>query len=131
MSTWISEFYTKICIFLLMAHKVVWPGNCLKIHTIAVFSLLTGLGLLHPLAFLKQVGGWQLLAAGPFAVECHLNKVTTVWHPYCQTHSCSLLPHVQLWCGLGMCLQDSKCAGRPSALTVEVRSSGQAWRFMS
>ena len=79
--TWISEFYAKICIFLLVVHKVVWPGNCLKIHTITVFSLLTGLGLLHPLAFLKQAGSLQLLATGPFAVECHLDYMTTVWHP--------------------------------------------------
>ena len=71
----------KICIYLSVGPKVGWPYNCLKIHPIAVFSLLTAQGLLHPLAFLKQAGSSQLLATGPFAVECHLDYVTTVWHP--------------------------------------------------
>ena len=60
---------------------MVWPSNCLKIHSIAVFLLLPELALLHPLGFLKQAGGSQLLAVGSFAVECHLDEVTTVLQP--------------------------------------------------
>ena len=60
---------------------MVQPSNCLKIHPIAVFFILTELALLLPLGFQKQAGGSQLLALGSFAVECHLNEVTTVWHP--------------------------------------------------
>ena len=108
--------------------KAGWPHNCLKMHPIAVFSVLTALNLLHPLAFLNQVGGSQLLTAGSFAVECHLNYVPQYGSQYSQTHSCSLLPHMQLWCGLGTCFQGSECAERSSYLTLEVRSSGQAWR---
>ena len=128
MSVWTSEFYTKICIFLLVVHKVVFPGNCLKIHTIAVFSLLTGLGLLHPLAFLKQAGSSQLLAMGPFAVECHLDYVTPVWDP---AFSDSHVQPTSAWAVAGwprMYLQDLESAGRHTALTLEDRSSGQHWR---
>ena len=59
----------------------VWPSNCLKIHPLAVFLLLNMLDLLHSLGFLKQAGSSQLLALGSFAVECHLDEVTTVLHP--------------------------------------------------
>ena len=45
----------------------------MKIHPVAVFLLLTVLDLVHPLGFLKEAGGMQLLAVGPFAMECHLN----------------------------------------------------------
>ena len=48
-------------------------SNCLKIHPIAVFSLLTTLALVHPLGFLKEASILQLLTTGPFAVECSLN----------------------------------------------------------
>ena len=59
----------KICIFFSGAPNAVQPSNCLKIHPIAVFFLVTELALVHPLGFLKQVGGSQLLALGPFAVN--------------------------------------------------------------
>ena len=48
--------------------------------------------------------------------------------PASQTHSRSPIPHVQSWSGLGICLQGSESAGRHTALTMEVRSPGQAWR---
>ena len=67
--------------FFSLGALTVWPSNCLKIHLIAVFLLLNMLDLLHPLGFLKQVGSSQLLALGSFAVECHLDEVTTVLHP--------------------------------------------------
>ena len=65
---------------------------------------------------------------GSFAVESFLTEVTTVWYPDLQTYSHSLLPHGQLWCGLGMCLQGSESAGRHIALILEVRSSEQVWK---
>ena len=126
--TRILELGGKIHIFLLVCLKAGWPHNCLKMHLIALFSVVTAPDLLHPLAFLKQLGSSQLLATGPFAVECHLNYVPQYGTQYSQTHSCSLLPHMQSWCGLGTCLQGSEYAERSSSLTLEVRSSGQAWR---
>ena len=72
MSTWISNLDGKICIFLLVGLKEVWPSNCLKINPIAVLSLLTSLALLHPLAFLKEAVGLQLLWVCTFAVVCYL-----------------------------------------------------------
>ena len=50
-------------------------SNCLKIQPISVFLVSSKLALLHPLAFLKQGGSSQVLASGPFAVECHLEEV--------------------------------------------------------
>ena len=47
---------------------------------------------------------------------------------YSQKHFCSLLPHRQSWCGLGISLQGSENAGRHTALTPlesRVSSSGQ------
>ena len=70
MSTWIQDLDGKI--FLSVGIKLGRPSNCLKIHPTAVFSLLTVLALLNPLAFLKQVGDSQVLAGGPFSVECHV-----------------------------------------------------------
>ena len=75
MSTWISDLDGKFHIFLSVGLKVVQPSNCLKVHPVAVFSLLITLTLLQPLRFLKQEGGSQLLAAGPFAVEYHFDSV--------------------------------------------------------
>ena len=126
--TRILELGGKIHIFLLVCPKAGWPHNCLKMHPIALFSVVTALDLLHPLAFLKQLGSSKLLTTGSFAVECHLNYVSQYGTQYSQTHSCSLLPHMQSWCGLGTCLQGSEYAERSSSLTLEVRSSGQAWR---
>ena len=71
----------QIPIFLSMGLKVVGPSNCLKIHPIAVFLLMTVPALVYPLGFLKDVGRSQALALGPFAVERHLDLVTTEWHP--------------------------------------------------
>ena len=79
--TWLLDLWGKICIFLSGGPNTVWPSNCLKIHPIAVFLLLNMLDLLHSLGFLKQAGSSQLLALGSFAVECHLDEVTTVLHP--------------------------------------------------
>ena len=70
------------------------PSNCLKIHPVAVFFLLMELDLTHSLGFLKQAGGSQLLTSGPFAMECYLDKVTTVWHP---ALSDTLPLHASLW----------------------------------
>lgn len=75
MSTWILDLDGKFRIFLSVGLKVVQPSNCLKVHPVAVFSLLIALTLLQPLRFLKQAGGSQLLAAGPFAVEYHFDSV--------------------------------------------------------
>lgn len=87
MSVWTSEFPHKICIFLLVVHKVVFPGNCLKIHTIAVSHCPDRLGLLHPLAFLKQRAACNLNTTGPFAVECPLIMTTITWGTqHSQTH---------------------------------------------
>lgn len=61
----------KIYIFL-GGLKEVWPINCLKINPVAVLSLLTSLALLHPLAFLKEAVGLQLLWVCTFAVVCYL-----------------------------------------------------------
>ena len=80
MSTWISDLDGKLHIFLSVGLKAVWPSNCLKVYPIAVFSLLTALTLLQPLLFLKQAGGSQLLAAGPFAVEYHFNYMMILSH---------------------------------------------------
>ena len=63
----------KICILLSGGPKVVQPSNCLIIHPIAIFSFLTVLALVHPLGYLKEAVGSQLLTVGPFAVECHLD----------------------------------------------------------
>ena len=65
--------------------KAGWPHNRLKMHPIAVFSVVTALNLLHPLAFLNQVGGSQLLTAGSSAVECHLNYVPQYGTQYSDT----------------------------------------------
>ena len=67
-----SRFYS-------VGPKKMWPRNCLKLHQIAVFLLLTERALFHPLVLLRQAGGSQWLAAGPFPVECHLFWVTAVW----------------------------------------------------
>ena len=64
-----------------MGPKMVWPSNCLIIHPIAVFLLLTVLDLVYSLEFLKDVGRSQPLDVGPFAVESHLDLVTTEWYP--------------------------------------------------
>ena len=61
--------------------KAVRPSNYLKIYPADVFLLLTVIALFHPLGFLKQARSSQLLAMGPFEVESHLVKVTTIWHP--------------------------------------------------
>ena len=45
--------------------------NCLKIHPIALFSLLTVLGLVYPLGFLKEEGGLLLVTTGH--VKCQWN----------------------------------------------------------
>ena len=79
-SSWIPVLGGKIHIFLSGSPNVVWPSNCLKIHPIAVFFLLTGLALLPPLGFLRQGGGLQLLPGGPFEVQGALDQVTTVWN---------------------------------------------------
>ena len=80
MSTWISDLVGKFRIFLSVGLKAVQPSNSLKVHPIAVFSLLTALTLLQPLRFLKQAGGSQVLAAGPFAVEYHFDYVMILRH---------------------------------------------------
>ena len=100
---------------------------CLKNHPNAVFLLLTALDLVYSSEFLKDVGRSQPLDVGPFAVENHFDLVTTDWYP-APNHSCSLLPHRQSRCDLGMCLQGLESAGRHTALTLVVRSSGQTWR---
>ena len=57
------------------------PGNCLKMHPVAVFFFLTEQALLPALGFLKPGGGPPLLAWGPLEVQGALDQVTTVWHP--------------------------------------------------
>ena len=80
-SNWIVGLGGKIRLFLSGGPNAVRTSNCLKIHPISVFLVSSKLALLHPLAFLKQGGSSQVLASGPFAVECHLEEVITVWHP--------------------------------------------------
>ena len=70
--TWIPDFGGKICIFLSVDPEKVHPSNCLKIHPIAAFLLLTVIALVHPLWFLEQAGSLQCLAAGAFQVQCLL-----------------------------------------------------------
>ena len=108
-----------------MGPKAGRPSNFLKIHPITVFSLLTAQGLVQHLG-----GSWCLATPlrRPFAVECHLHKVTTVLPQHSQRHSSSQLPHGQSWCNLGMWSQGSENAGRHSALTLEGSASWQAWR---
>ena len=108
-----------------MGPKAGRPSNFLKIHPITVFSLLTAQGLVQHLG-----GSWCLATplCRPFAVECHLHKVTTVLPQHSQRHSSSQLPHGQSWCNLGMWSQGSENAGRHSALTLEGSASWQAWR---
>ena len=104
------ELGGKIPIFLLVGLIAGRPSNCLKIHPIALFSLLTVLGLVHPLGFLKEEGGLLLVTMGH--VECRWNATLIRWPQYgthhFQTHSCSRLPHGQSWCGLGMCSKGSE-----------------------
>ena len=71
--TCIMDFGGNIYIFLLVGPKAMRPSNCLKIHPIAVLLLLSVLTLLHPLGFLRQSWGLQLLAGGRLAVQCHLD----------------------------------------------------------
>ena len=71
--TWIPDLGGKTCNFISVSPQTVRPSNCLKMHSIAVFLLLTALALLHTLGFLKQAGGSQIPAVGPFAVKLHLD----------------------------------------------------------
>ena len=80
--------------------KMVWHINCLKLHPIAVFLLLTVRALFHPWEFLKQAGSLQWLAAGSFPVECHLFWVTTVWQSELPD---TLLQPVSPWVFLVQC----------------------------
>ena len=83
---------------------------------------------MHPLGFLKHVDCLQLLAVGPFTVECHLFWVTTVWQA---ALSDSLPESVSSWAVQARhknVLQGSENAVKYSALTLEVRSSGQTWK---
>ena len=69
-----------------------------------------------------------MLVVGPFTVKCHLFWVTTVW----QAALSDSLPEsvsssaVHIW--HGNVLQGSENAVKHSALTLEVRSSGQTWK---
>ena len=105
-----------------------WPSNCMKIHPIAVFLLLTALALVHPLGFLKEACDTQLLAM----VHLQWNVTSTRWPQYdtqCfQTHSRSLLPHGKSQCGLWVCLQGLESAGSHTAMILVVRSPVEAWR---
>ena len=126
--TWILDFGGKIPSFLLVGPKAVWPSNCLKNHSIAVFLLLTGLYLVYPSEFLKDVGRSQPLDMGPFAVESHFDLVMTVWLPALSEP----LPQpasswaVMVW-PRNVFTRLRKC-WRHTALTLAVGSSGQAWR---
>ena len=62
----------KICLFLSAGPKMMWLNNCLKVHSIAVFLIVTVIALVNPFGFLKQAGGLQLLATGPIPGECQL-----------------------------------------------------------
>ena len=73
-SSWIRVLGGRIHIFLSGRPNVVWPSNCLKIHPIAVFFLLTELAVLPPLGFLRRGGGPQLLPGGPFEVQGALDR---------------------------------------------------------
>ena len=123
--TWILDLGGKIPSFLLVGPKAVWPSNCLKNHPIAVFLLLTGLDLVYPSEFLKDVGRSQPLDMGPFAVESHFDLVTTVWHPALSEP----LPQpasswaVMVW-PRNVFTRLRKC-WRHTALTLAVRSSGK------
>ena len=65
-STWVLDLGDKVSVFFLVGPIAGRPSNCLKIHPIAVFSLLTALRLVHPLGFLKEAGGLQLITACHF-----------------------------------------------------------------
>lgn len=71
--TWIPNLGGKIPIFFSVGPKVVRLNYCLKIHPIAVFSVMTALDLLQPFAFVKEASSMQLLTAGPFEVDCDLD----------------------------------------------------------
>lgn len=73
--TCIMDFDGKICILLSVGPNAGQPSNCLKIHPTAVFSHLRALGLLHPLAILKQVDGLQSL----LRVHFQWNVISTRW----------------------------------------------------
>ena len=128
MWTWILEIRGKIPTFLLVGPKVRWPRNILKIHPIAVSLFLTALVSVCPFRFLQEAGKSKLFITGPFAGDVTSTRWAQYDTQHSQTHSHNLLAHVQSRNGLGMCFQDSESAGRHTALTLEVRSSGQAWR---
>ena len=60
LSTCILGLGPNIHIFFLGNPYLVRLNNCLKIHPVAVFFLLTDLALLHTLGFLKQGGSPHL-----------------------------------------------------------------------
>ena len=61
-------------------------------------------------------------------MECHLNRWPHYGTQHCQAHFHSLIPQGQSQNGLGMFCKAWKLPWRHTVLTLEVRSSGQAWR---
>ena len=116
-SSWIPVLGGKIHIFLSGSPNVVWPSNCLKIHPIAVFFLLTGLALLP----LWDFWGKGAAPNSPLGAHLRCRVPSTRWPQYgtgpSQTHTQSLLLHGQDHSELWMCLQGSESAGRHTALT--------------
>ena len=62
----------KICLFLSAGPKMMWLNNCLKVHPIAVFLIVTVIALVNPSRFLRQADRLQLLTTCPFPVEGQL-----------------------------------------------------------
>ena len=95
-----------------------------------LLDLLTELALTHPSGFLAQAGGVPLLATsatpGPLPVDWHL-VWETIKHPAIPDTLPRPASSRDVPVLLGMCLQGSECAGKHTALTLEVSSSGLSW----
>ena len=93
-SIWILYLRGKICIFVSGGPKTVWPSNCLKIHPVADFLLLTELSFLHPLVNSEASRQITTPRLGHICRKCHIDAVTTQWHP---TLSDTLLQPASSW----------------------------------
>ena len=105
----------------------MWPSNCLKIHPIALFLLVTAIsgqtfGISEASRQLAVRCHW-IISGG---VATHL-VITLEGTQHSQTHSYSLFSHGQAQYHLGMGSQGSEMRENILAVTVEIRASVQTW----
>ena len=105
----------------------MWPSNCLKIHPIALFLLVTAIsgqtfGISEASRQLAVRCHW-IISSG---VATHL-VITLEGTQHSQTHSYSLFSHGQAQYHLGMGSQGSEMRENILAVTVEIRASMQTW----